>query len=361
MYKKLFIPGPTHVRDEVLQEMATPMIGHRFKEYADLQAEATSKLQKLLYTKGVVFLFTSASSGVMEGAVRNCVRDGRKTSPRKVLCAINGAFGARWHDMILANGKEADALEVEWGQAVTPELVEAKLASGQYDALALTHNETSTGVMNPIYEIAEVMKKHPDVCWLVDAVSSMAGAKIEVDKLGIDVCIAGVQKALALPPGLTVCSVSQKALDRAKEVKNRGWYFDFHIMLKYYHRNQTPATPSISHIFALNKQMDAILAEGLEAHFQRHIEMAEFTRDWARRHFALYADERYLSNTLTAIVNTRGLSVPELNQALAEQGAVISDGYGTLKGKIFRIAHMGDLTMDDMRWLTGLIEEIWNL
>ncbi len=356
MYKKLFIPGPTHVRDEVLQAMAAPMIGHRFKEYSELQAAATSKVQKLLYTENPVFLFTSASSGVMEGAARNCVREGKK-----VLSAINGAFGARWHDMILSIGKDVEALEVEWGQAVTPELIEAKLSSGEYDAVALTHNETSTGVMNPIYEIAEVMKEYPDVCWLVDAVSSMAGAKIEVDKLGIDVCIAGVQKAFALPPGLAVCSVSQKALDRASEVKHRGWYFDFQVMLKYYHRSQTPATPSISHLFALDEQMDAILAEGLEARFQRHIDMAEFTRDWARRHFALYADERYLSNTLTTIVNTKGLSVPELNQALAEHGAVISDGYGQLKGQLFRIAHMGDLTLGDMRWVTGLIEELWNL
>lgn len=356
MYKKLFIPGPTHVRDEILQAMATPMIGHRFEEYSDLQAEVTSKVQKLLYTENVVFLFTCASSGVMEGAVRNCVREGRK-----VLCAINGAFGQRWHEMILANGIEADVVEVDWGKAITPELIEAKLSNGEYDAMTLTHNETSTGVMNPIYEIAEVVRKHPGVCWLVDAVSSMAGAKIEVDRLGIDVCIAGVQKAFALPPGLTVCSVSQKAFDRAKEVKHRGWYIDFLLMLRYYHRDQTPATPSISHLFALNKQMDDILAEGLEARFQRHIEMAEFVRHWARRHFALYADERYLSNTLTAVVNTRGFSVPELNEALAEHGAVISDGYGKLKGKIFRIGHMGDLTLDDMRWLTGLIEEIWNL
>ena len=139
MYEKLFIPGPTHVREEILQEMATPMISHRSKEYSDLQAAATSKVKKLLYTENVVLLFTSASSGVMEGAVRNCVREGRK-----VLCAINGAFGARWHDMILANGKEADVLEVEWGKAITSELVEAELSSGEYDALALTHNETST-------------------------------------------------------------------------------------------------------------------------------------------------------------------------------------------------------------------------
>jgi len=150
MYKKLFIPGPTHVRDEILQAMARPMIGHRFKEYFDLQAEVTSKVQKLLYTENVVFLFTSASSGVMEGAVRNCVREGRK-----VLCAINGAFGQRWHEMILANGLETDVVEVDWGKAITPDLVEAKLSSGEYDAMALTHNETSTGVMNPIYEIAE--------------------------------------------------------------------------------------------------------------------------------------------------------------------------------------------------------------
>jgi aspartate aminotransferase-like enzyme len=356
MYKKLFIPGPTHVREEVLQEMARPMIGHRSQEYADLQAEVIPKVQKLLYTKNAVFLFASSSSGVMEGAVRNCVREGRK-----VLCTLNGAFAERWYEMVVANGKEADVVEVDWGKAITPELIEAKLASGQYDAMTLTHNESSTGVMNNLYEIAEVMKKYPDVCWLVDAVSSMGGVKIEVDKLGIDVCIAGVQKAFALPPGLALCSVSQKALDRAKEVKNRGWYFDFLTMYEYYERNQTPATPAISQIFALNKQMDDILAEGLEARFQRHIEMAEFTRDWARRHFALYADERYLSNTLTAIVNTRRFSIPELNKALAEHGAVIGDGYGKLKGQVFRIAHMGDLTLDDMRWVTGLIEEIWNL
>jgi aspartate aminotransferase-like enzyme len=356
MYKKLLIPGPTHVRDEILREMATPMIGHRAKEYADLQAEVTRKVQRLLYTKNVVFLFTSASSGVMEGAIRNCVRD-----DKKVLCTINGAFGARWHDMIVSNGKEFDVVEVEWGKAITPELIDAKLSSGKYDAMTLTHNETSTGVMNPIYEIAEVMKKYPDVCWLVDAVSSIGGVKIEVDKLGIDVCIAGVQKALALPPGLTLCSVSQKAFDRAKEIKNRGWYFDFLLMLKYYQRNQTPATPAISHIFALNKQMDDIFAEGLDARFQRHIEMAEFIRDWARKHFALYADERYLSNTLTTIRNTRGISVADLNKALAERGAMISNGYGRLKDQTFRIAHMGDLTMDDIHWITGLIEDILGL
>ncbi len=354
MYKKLFIPGPTHVRDEILQVMATPMIGHRSKDYADLQREVIPKLQKVLYTENLCFLSTSSSTGLMEAAIRNC-------SQKKVLNTICGAFSKRWHEITLANGKAADPLEVEMGQAITPEMIDMKLKSGQYDALTLVHNETSTGVTNPLYEIAEVMKNYPDVCFLVDAVSSMAGIKIEVDKLGIDVCLAGVQKCFALPPGLAVASVSQKAMDRSAEVKDKGYYFDFHVFLKYYERGQTPTTPAIPQIMALNKQLDDILAEGLENRFRRHAEMAKFVQDWAREYFALYSDERYLSNTVTNVKNTRGISVAGLNEELGKRGAMISNGYGPLKEHCFRIAHMGDLTLDDLKWVTGQIEDVLGL
>ena len=355
MYKKLFIPGPTHVRDEILEAMATPMIGHRSKEYMDLQAEVIPKVQKLLYTENRIFLSTSSSTGLMEAAVRNCVA-------KKCLNTVCGAFSKRWHQITVANGKPADKLEVDMGQAITPEMVDEALSSGEYDAITLVHNETSTGVMNPIYEIAEVVKKYPDVCFLVDAVSSMAGAKIEVDKLGIDVCLAGVQKCFALPPGLAVASVSQKALDRAAQVPNRGYYFDFLVFQKYLdERGQTPATPAIPQIIALNKQMDDILAEGLENRWRRHQEMAAFVQDWARKHFALYSDERYLSPTVTNVKNTRGISVAALNEELGKRGAMISNGYGPLKEKCFRIAHMGDLTLDDLKWLTEQIEDILGL
>jgi len=351
MYKKLFIPGPTHVRKEILEAQAAWMLGHRTKEYSDLQAACTTKVQQLLYTSRPVFLFTCSSTGVMEGAVRNCVA-------KKCLNTMCGEFSRRWHVITKANGKDADVLEVPAGKAVEPEMIDKALATGQYDAITIVHNETSTGIANPIYEIAEVMKKYPDVMFLVDAVSSMAGHKLEFDKLGIDVLLAGVQKCFALPPGLTVCAVSEKAMKKAETVPNRGLYFDFIDMYEFYQKNQTPATPAVSLLQAFNKQMDDILAEGLENRWNRHIEMATFIQNWARKYWALYGDERYLSRTVTNITNTRNADIKALNNELGKRGALISDGYGPLKGKCFRIAHMGDLTMDDMRWLTGQIQEI---
>jgi aspartate aminotransferase-like enzyme len=355
MVKKLFIPGPTHVRDEILQAQAVPMIGHRAKEYSNLQLEVTPKLQQLLYTQQRVYLYASSSSGVMEGSVR-------QASTKKVLNTVCGAFSKRWHQMTVANGVPCDKLEVAMGQAITPEMVDEALAAGDYDAMTVVLNETSTGLTNPVEEIAALVHaKYPDVLILVDAVSGMAGIKIEFDAWGLDVCLAGVQKCFALPPGLTVCAVSDQARERALQVPDRGYYFAYDVMDKKYKAGQTPATPAISLIQALNKQMDDILAAGLEARWARHKEMAAYIQDWARKYFALYSDERYLSPTVTNVANTRGISVADLNKALGERGAMISNGYGSLKEKCFRIAHMGDLTMDDMRWLTAQIEDILGL
>jgi aspartate aminotransferase-like enzyme len=355
MYKKLFIPGPTHVRDEILQAQTAPMIGHRAKEYSDLQKEVTPKLQQLLYTQQRVYLYASSSTGVMEGAVR-------QASTKKVLNTICGAFSKRWYQVTAANGVPCDKVEVEMGQAITLELVDEALASGDYDAMTVVLNETSTGLTNPVEEIAALVHaKYPDVLILVDAVSGMAGIKIEFDAWGLDVCLAGVQKCFALPPGLTVCAASDRARERALQVPGRGYYFAYDVMDKKYEAGQTPATPAISLIQALNQQMDDILSAGLEARWAHHKEMAAYIQNWAREHFALYSDERYLSPTVTNVANTRGISVADLNKALGERGAMISNGYGSLKEKCFRIAHMGDLTMDDMRWLTAQIEDILGL
>ncbi|MFL7790688.1 MAG: alanine--glyoxylate aminotransferase family protein [Anaerolineae bacterium] len=355
MYKKLFIPGPTHVRDEILQAQAAPMLGHRAKEYSDLQLEVTPKLQQLLYTQQRVYLYASSSTGVMEGSVR-------QASTKKVLNTICGAFSKRWHQITKENGVPCDKIAVEMGQAITPELVDEALAQDDYDAITVVLNETSTGLTNPVKEIAAMIHaKYPDVLILVDAVSGMAGIKIEFDAWGLDVCLAGVQKCFALPPGLTVCAVSNRARERALQVPYPGHYFAYAQMDKSYEKNQTPATPAISLIQALNKQMDDILAVGLEARWAHHKEMAAYIQDWARKYFALYSDERYLSPTVTNVANTRGISVADLNKALGERGAMISNGYGDLKEKCFRIAHMGDLTMDDMRWLTAQIEDILEL
>jgi aspartate aminotransferase-like enzyme len=355
MYKKLFIPGPTHVRDEILQAQAVGMVGHRAKEYSDLQAEVTPKLQELLYTKQRVYLYASSSSGVMEGAVR-------QASTKRVLCTVCGAFSKRWYQITVDNGIPCDKFEVPMGQATTVELVDEALSKADYDAITLCHNETSTGIMNPVKEIAEMIHaKYPNVLILVDAVSSMAGVKIEFDAWGLDVCLAGVQKCFAVPPGLTVAAVSDRARERALQVPHPGNYFAYKEMDKKYDVHQTPATPAVSLIQALNRQMDDILAEGLDNRFARHIAMAEIVRDWSREYFGIYGDERYLSNTVTNIENTRGISVADMNKELGKRGAMISNGYGDLKEKCFRIGHMGDHQVKDIQWLLTQIEDILGL
>jgi aspartate aminotransferase-like enzyme len=353
MHKKLFIPGPTEVAPDVLQKLSTPMIGHRSKDASKLQREISDKMRQVFYTKNPILLSTSSGSGLMEGSIRSL------TAKRAIVFTV-GAFGTRWFKMAEANGVPADKHDTEWGKATTPEIVDKYLSTGKYDVFTITHNETSTGIMNPVEEIAEVRRKYPDVLWLVDTVSSMAGTKVEVDTLGIDVCITSTQKALALPPGMAICSVSPRALEYGKQVKHRGWYLDILEIYKYIETkdHQYHATPSLPHMFALNYQLDRILGEGLEKRYARHKEMAEFTRAWAKQHFALYPEERHASVTLTTITNTRNINVANLNAELAKVGMQISNGYGDLKEKTFRIAHMGELTMTDVREVTAAIEKI---
>ena len=355
MHKKLFIPGPTEVVDEILQAMATPMIGHRTSAYADLHKSVEDKVKKLLNVERRVFLFTASSTGVMEGAVRNCVG-------KRVLHTLNGEFSRRWYEISKANGLPAETVEVEPGKAITPEIVDAALAKGGFDTLCLTYNETSTGILSPVKEIAALVRaKYPDIIILVDAVSCMAGTPIDIDGWGLDACLAGVQKCFGLPPGFTVCGVSQRALDRAATVPNRGYYFDFVENEKYAVKYNTPATPGISFLYALDKQMDRMFAEGLENRYARHLAMAQHCRAWAKKHFAVYGDEKFASPTVTHITNTTGFDFGALNKELGKRGATISDGYGPFKGKTFRIGHMGDLTLADVTWLTAQIDEILGL
>jgi aspartate aminotransferase-like enzyme len=353
MHKKLFIPGPTEVAPEVLQKMATPMIGHRSKDASKLQREISEKLRTIMCTSNPILLSTSSGSGLMEGSIRSL------TAKRAIVFSV-GAFGNRWFKMAEANNIPADKCESEWGQPTTPEMVDKYLSTGKYDVMTVTHNETSTGVMNPVEEIAEVRKKYPDVLWLLDTVSSMAGVKIEVDKLGVDVCITSTQKALALPPGMAICSITHKALEHGKQVKHRGWYLDVLELYKYVETkdHQYSATPSLSHMFAMNHQLDRILAEGLEKRYARHKEMAEYTRAWATKWFSLYPNPAYASRTLTTINNTRNIPVKNLNDELGKLGMQISNGYGDLKEKTFRIAHMGELTLKDIKEVTAAIERI---
>ena len=352
MHKKLFIPGPVEVYPDILKAMGTPMIGHRTKDYTDLHKRVKEKLQKFLYTQNKIFLSTSSGTGVMEACVRNC-------SNKAIASFPCGEFGERWYQIALANGKKADAFPVELGKAIKPEMVDRVLATGKYDAVLITHNETSVGVMNPLAEIAVVLKKYPEIVFLVDAVSAMAGVKIEVDQWGIDVCLASTQKGFAWPPGFAVFSVSPKALARARQVPNRGYYFDFVEFEKFDEKNQTPTTPSVSHIFALDAQLDKFFKEGLDNRFARHLKMAEICRKWAKDNgFTLFPEPGYESITMTTVNNIRNIDITKLNDELAKKGFIISAGYGKLKDTTFRIAHMGDTTPDELKELLVTIESI---
>jgi aspartate aminotransferase-like enzyme len=352
MPKKLFIPGPVNVAPEILQAMASPMIGHRMPEYAQLHKGVTDKLKKLLCTQERVFLATSSAFGVMEGAVRNLV--GKR-------CAnfCNGAFSDKWHDVTLRCGKEADAFKVEWGQPITAELVDTALATGKYDAMTLIHNETSTGVMSPLPEIAAVLRRYPDVVSIIDTVSSMSAMKIPLDELGIDCCIFGVQKAFALPPGLTVFTANEKALARCKTVEGRGYYFDFLEFAAADEKDNTPSTPCISQIYAMDRQLDRMFSEGLEKRWQRHQEMADYVRGWVHaRGYGFFADEPYRSVTLTCAVNSANTDLAELKKRLGDKGYAFDNGYGKIKGKTFRIAHMGDMHLAELKEFTAEIDAI---
>lgn len=358
MHKKLFIPGPVDVREDVLQKMATPQIGHRTKDASALQRSITEKMRKVMYTDNPILLSTSSGSGLMEGAIRTCTRK------RAAVFSV-GAFGNRWYKMAKANGVPADKFSSVPGTPTTVEMVDEALATGKYDVITVTQNETSAGLMNPVDEIGELLKKkYPDVLFLVDTVSSMGGTKIEVDKWGIDVCITSTQKCLGLPAGMSICSVSERAIEAGRQVENRGLYFDlvelYDCIIKKDH--QYPSTPSLAHMFALDYQLDRILAEGLENRFARHLEMASYVREWAKKYFALFVeDEKYLSNTLTTIKNTRGISVSDLNKKLGERGFMISNGYGDLKEVTFRISHMADYTLDEVKELIANINDILGL
>lgn len=337
MQKHLFIPGPIDVREAVLERMATPMIGHRSKEATALQSRIAEKLQTLMETKHVIILSTSSGSGLMESAIRSTTR--KKTAVFSV-----GAFGDRWYDMARANNVPADLFQSERGEPTTPEMVDEVLATGEYDVVTVTHNETSTGIVNPIGAISDVVKKYPDVLFLVDAVSSMGGDRVPVDEWGIDICISSTQKCIGLPPGMSFASVSQRAYEAAQQVEFRGFYFD---LVKIYkmaqEKAQYPSTPSLSHMFALDYQLEQMLhVEGLEQRYARHARLANRVQSWAQQHFGLFAKEGYRSNTVTCIENTKGVDVSQLNEKLAPLGFVISGGYGKYKTDTFRISHMGD-------------------
>lgn len=342
----LFIPGPTQVAPEILAEMSRPAIGHRSAECARLWKAARAGLGRLMQTQAEVILLTAPASALMEAAIRNTVRE-------RSLHLVNGAFSQRWHEIAVACGKDAVAVDIPWGEGFTAQSLAAALQThGPVDAVTVVHNETSTGTTSPIQDFRRVMDDHPKTLLLVDTVSSMGGIPVEVDAWGLDVCLFGVQKCMALPAGLAVASVSDRAMQRSAELEDKGWFLDFVRLAQGNEKEQSPTTPSTAHLYALVRQLERIQQEGLRSRFERHTAMAERTRQWATAHgWTILPDAAFASDTVSCIARAQG---PDFNPAierLAAEGLVVSGGYGKLKGETFRIGHMGEHGMKDLNHL----------
>ena len=351
-HDKLFIPGPVEVSKKTWAAFSRPLIGHRSDDFKKLYRAIHPKLQTLFGTKQPVFLSTSSAWGVMEASTRNLV-------DRGVLCCMCGAFSDKWFDVARRCGKKAEPLEVEWGKHIDPKEVDRQLATGRFDTVTLTHSETSTGVMNPLPEICCVLAKYPDVALIVDTVSSFSAVKIDMDALGIDVMLTGAQKALALPPGFSLFSVSEKAFTRAQKVPNRGFYFDFLEFRNEQAQWMTPSTPSIGHIHALESKLDEIFEEGLEARYARHASTNALVHDWVcRTGFEFFAEEGFRTKTLTCVKNNKGIDVLELARRLRQKHHLVIDpGYGKIRGQTLRLSNMGDETEETVAHLLNCLDD----
>jgi aspartate aminotransferase-like enzyme len=356
--KTLYLPGPTEVREDVVDAMCEPVFGHRTGRMTDLYTTIVEDTRDFLDTDNDVIVLSASGTEFWEATTLNLVDE-------RVLCAASGAFGERQASVAERLGKDVDRLEYEWGRAVKPGDVRAALEDSHegYDAVMVVMNETSTGVRNPIEEIGDVVAEYPDTCYVVDAISALGGDYVDIEAHGIDAIFTSVQKAFAMPPGLAVCVVSEDAYERERETDSASWYGGFQRCLGYYDRKgQTHSTPAIPLMLAYRKQMKHMLDEGHRERDRRHRGMAEYAREWAREHFRLFPEEGYESRTVTCVENTRGIDVAGTIEAVSERyDMVFSDGYGDIGGETFRIGHMGEHTVESVRALTDAIEDVAKL
>jgi len=352
-----FLPGPTEVHPDVLQAQLRPMISHRGAGINVLMKELQEGLENVFCTKRPVFIGTNSATGFMEAGVRNA---GRK----RILCCVNGAFSKRFADIGKACGLNVDTYEVEWGQAHDPDELANRLEKADYDCVTMVHSETSTSVLNDIQALAAAAEPFEDTLVVVDSVSGFGGAELRPDDWGLDFLLTGSQKAFALPPGLAFGVASEKMLERSKEVPNKGVYFDLLQFASSQEKFQSPSTPALSTMFALQVQLKRMIAEGNEARWARHRAMSERTWAWVEEQKAagkgldLLAPEGYRSPCVTAITVADGESGPAVSKGMLAKGWVIGGGYGKMKPSSFRIGHMGDHTLDELEALLTDLTEV---
>lgn len=356
---RFFLPGPTEVDEEVLAAQAAPMIGHRGSAIEELMASIQEGLKPVFVTNRPVVVSTSSATGLMEGAIRNGVREGGR-----VLSLVNGAFSGRFARIAQDCGHDVDAWEVEWGRVHAPEALAERLRSNRYDVVTLSQSETSTGALQDLRAIADVVGRHDDTLLLVDSVTGIGGVETRTDEWDVDFILTGSQKALALPPGLSFGVASEAMLQRARTIGNRGWYFDLVRLVDKLGDNQTPATPAISLLYATDFQLRRILDEGLEGRWERHLAMQQRTFDWIEEvvsdgaSIEVFAAEGGRSPTVTCVSMPDGVSAPDVVAEMRSRGFVIGGGYGQLKDRTVRIGHMGDHTIDELEMVLDQLSRI---
>ena len=343
---QLRIPGPTPCPDEVLKAIGRQMINHRGKEFVEITNRITPKLKQCFQTKNDLVILSTSGTGGLESAIVNTLSPGDK-----VLSVSIGIFGDRFADIAKTYGAEVTSLKYEWGQAAKPDDVRKALKENPgVKAVLVTHNETSTGTTNPLKEIAKAVKEF-DKLLLVDAVSSLSSINVETDAWDLDVVVTGSQKGWMVPPGLAFVSISERAWKAHAEAKMPRYYFDYSKAKKFLADGQTPWTPTVSVFFGMDVALDMMLKEGLPNIFARHERIAGKARAWVKSKGLqlLSADEKFASNTVTAVKAPDDLDVPKLNSTLRDEyKVVIAGGQGGMKGKVFRIGHLGFITDKDM-------------
>jgi aspartate aminotransferase-like enzyme len=343
---QLRVPGPTPCPPHALQAMGRQMINHRGEEFAKILNSATEKLKQVFQTKGDVFILTSSGTGGMEAAIVNTMSPGDK-----VLSISNGAFSERFADIAEQYGARVTRLSFEWGKAIDLYAVEKALkADSDIKAVLATHNETSTGMTNRLGDISSVVKKF-DKLLLVDAISSLGSIDLPIDDWQCDVVVTGSQKGWMVPPGLAMVSVSEKAWQANAQAKMPRYYWDFGKARNLLQKGQTPWTPAISLFYALDTTLDLMLNEGLNKIFARHARVAQIAREGVKSlGLSLFSEEKYASNTVTAVNASDNIDISKLIQVLREEhDVVVGGGQGRLAGRIFRIGHLGAVHEDDIK------------
>lgn len=350
----LMLPGPTTVHPRVLNAMSQAVINHRSAKYGELLTETSELMSDLFRTKNQSYLLTGSGTAAMEAAISNVLNPGEK-----ILNVVGGKFGERFMKIAEAHGINASEFAVEWGCAVTPDAVREVLDKDEdIKAISVIHNETSTGVAAPIEEIGEVMKDY-DALYIVDTVSSLGGDDVDVDKYGIDVCITGSQKCIAAPPGMSAITLSDDAWERAENVNPNGFYLDMKAYRKSGNKNppETPYTPSVSLTYALNEALKMIKEEGVQNRIDRHHKAAKASVDAVKAlGLELFADEKVSSATVTAVKMPEGITDAEFRGTTRDKyGVELAGGQDHLKGNIFRIGHMGNISYKELLQTFGAI------